>query len=269
MITNGNDLVMPVAPMYNGGNGFGGFGNDSWWIVLFLFALMGNWGGFGGNGFGGGGMMPYFYSQNTDGVVQRGFDTASLSSQLSGIQTSLTNGFANAEVADCNRAMDAMQTAYTNQIASMNQSFANSQALDARLNSMQMAQQECCCENRAGLADVKYTIATEECATRNADTQNTQSVLNAINGGIQSLKDQMYQDKMDAKNDEISQLRQEILYARGQASQVTQNGQIIDGIYNRLQTCPVGTVPVYGEQPIFTCNNNGCGCGIGGFNGNF
>lgn len=196
--------------------------------------------------------------------MNRGFDNAGLSSQLSGIQTSISNGFANAEVAECNRAMNAMQTAYTNQIASMNQSFANSQALDNRLASMQMAQQECCCENRAGIADVKYTIATEECATRNADTQNTQSVLNAINGGIQSLKDQMYQDKMDAKNDEISQLRQEILYARGQASQVTQNGQIIDGIYNRLQTCPVGTVPVYGEQPIFTCNNNsGCGCGCG------
>ena len=73
----------------------------------------------------------------------------------------------------------------------------------------------------------------------------------------------MCADKIDAKNDEIAQLRQEVLYARGQASQVAQNANIINGIYDRLNQCPVGTVPVYGEQPIFTCNNNGCGCGCG------
>jgi hypothetical protein len=77
----------------------------------------------------------------------------------------------------------------------------------------------------------------------------------------------MCADKIDAKNDEIAQLRQELLYARGQASQVTQNSNIINGVYEALSRCPVGTVPVYGEQPIFTCNNNGCGCntGCGGF----
>lgn len=74
----------------------------------------------------------------------------------------------------------------------------------------------------------------------------------------------MCNDKIDAKNDEIAQLRQELLYSRGQASQIAQNSQIIDGIYNRLDTCPVGTTPVYGRTPIFTCNNNGCGCGCGG-----
>jgi hypothetical protein len=120
----------------------------------------------------------------------------------------------------------------------------------------------CCCENRLATANLGATIASEACATRNADAQNTQAVLNAINGGIQSIKDQICQDKIDAKNDEISQLRQEILYARGQASQVQQNATIVNDIYNRLNQCPVGTVPVYGEQPIFTCNNNaGCGCG--------
>ena len=119
---------------------------------------------------------------------------------------------------------------------------------------------DCCCENRLATADLKYTIATEECATRSNDTANTQSVLNAINGGIQSIKDQLCADKIDAKNDEISQLRQELLYSRGQASQVAQNSAIINGVYNRLNECPVGTVPVYGEQPIFTCGNSGCGC---------
>ena len=137
-------------------------------------------------------------------------------------------------------------------MANMNQNFALQTAMLQGFNGVQMQQ--------AGLSS---DIAREACATRTTDTQNTQSILTAINGGIQSIKDQICQDKIDAKNDEIAQLRQEILYAKGQASQVAQNSAIVDSIYNRLNTCPVGTVPVYGEQPIFSCNNNGCGCGCG------
>lgn len=120
----GSDLVMPVSPMgYGNGGGFGGFGADSWWVVLFLFALMG--GGFGGFGFGGNEMtLPYLWNTQTQNDVNRGFDNAGVSSQLSGIQTSLSNGFASAEVADCNRAMNSMQTAYTNQIADLERSYA-------------------------------------------------------------------------------------------------------------------------------------------------
>lgn len=134
--------TMPVMPAYGGGYG-GGFGGGdwSWIIVLFLFAMMG--GGFGGFGGFGDGAFPWLLNgqaginQNTN----QGFDNAGLQSQLSGIQSSLNAGFSNAEVSSCNRAMDAMQTAYNNQIAGMNQSFAQSQSLDNRLFDMQMAQQ--------------------------------------------------------------------------------------------------------------------------------
>ena len=83
----------------------------------------------------------------------------------------------------------------------------------------------------------------------------------------QRILDQLCQDKIDAKNDEISQLRQEVLYARGQASQIAQDTRIINGVYNRLNECPVPCMPVYGMTPIFTCNNgnNGCGCNGGNF----
>ena len=272
-LTDENGMVMPVTPMYGNNNGFG-FGNDwSWIIVLFLFAAMG--GGFG-NGFGGGfgdGAFPWLLNGQAgiNANTNAGFDNAGISSQLSGIQNSISNGFASAEVADCGRAMDAMQTAYNNQIAGMNQSFAQAQNLDGRLFDMQMAQQQCCCDNRAGLAELKYTVATEACADRNAVSQALRDVIEAQTAGTQRILDQMCQDKIDSKNETIAQLRQEVLFARGQASQDVQTARIlagqtaeVDALYNRLSACPVPSMPVYGQQPIFTCQQ---GCGCAGYNG--
>ncbi|MBP5597804.1 MAG: hypothetical protein J6Y02_20715 [Pseudobutyrivibrio sp.] len=257
MVSNGTDnMVMPVAPMYgsgyNGGSGCNGWGGDWAWIILLLLLAGNGWGnGFGGGSNGGNGVMPYLWNTQTQNDVNRGFDNAGISGQLSGIQTAITTGFANAEVSGCNRVID-----------SMNQRFADTQAITAGLTNISSQLANCCCENRLATANLGADIAREACATRTSDAQNTQAILGAINGGIQSIKDQLCQDKIDAKNDEIAQLRQEALYARGQASQIAQNQQIVDAIYNRLDTCPVGTTPVYGRTPIFTCNNN-CGCGCG------
>ena len=155
---------------------------------------------------------------------------------------------------------------YSNELASLNRSFAEQTANMQGFNSVQGQLAQCCCDNRAGLADLRYTVATEACADRAAVNDALRDVIAANTASTQRILDQMCADKIDAKNDEIAQLRQEVLYARGQASQVAQNANIINGIYDRLNQCPVGTVPVYGEQPIFTCNN-GCGCnsGCGGF----
>ena len=289
---NGSDMVMPVAPLYgnnNGGGwgypvpvmggygngGFGGFGGD-WGSLIVLFLIAAMFGGFGGmgfggfGGFGGGFEFPWLLAgqaginQNTN----NGFDNAALSSQLSAIQSTLASN----EIANCNRTIDSLQTAYNNQIASMNQSFANSQALDSRLDSLAMSLQTCCCENRQAVADLKYTVATEACADRNAVSNALRDVLTANTASTQRILDQLCADKIDAKNEKIADLERQLTMANLAASQVAQTSAIVNQTYDRLSTCPVGTVPVYGEQPIFTCNNNnnGCGCGnFGGFNGNF
>lgn len=218
MALTDNNVVMPVSPM-GYGNGFGGDG--AWWlIVLFLFAASGN--GFGG-GMGGNMAWPYFTAQNTDATVQRGFDTAALTSQLSGINTSISNGFASAEVAECNRAMNAMQTAYGNQIASMNQNFANAQALDNRLDSMAAAQASCCCENRLATVQTQNIIQSEAAATRQNATANTQSIL-----------DKICQLELDAKNDKINELERQLSMATLSASQVAQTAALIKD--NNAQT---------------------------------
>lgn len=252
-----------IAAVTGGGNygGYNGFNGDGWWIILFLILAMGgNWGnnGFGGNG---GGNIPWI--MNTDNDVERGFNQQATMGALSGIQSSISNGFANASTQLCNCCSD-MQMAVANGFAGVEQG-ANARAMAnmQQLNSLSSQFADCCCENRLGVADLKYTIATENCADRQALSDGVRDIIASQTAGTQRILDQMCADKIDAKNDEIAQLRQEVLYARGQASQVAQNANIINGIYDRLNQCPVGTVPVYGEQPIFTCNNNGCGCNSG------
>ena len=285
--SNGNGFFMPVAPAYGGGGGFGGNGfggGDSWaWIILLLLLGWGNnGGGFGGNGGGIGGGSGLYPWMNQANLTSEGFQNQlmndnitsirdgvnALSTQLCGccgdMQMALANGFAGVE-----------QGANARQIANMQQAFAAQMGTSQGFNQLSSQLASCCCDQRAATADLKYTIASEECATRANDTQNTQSVLNLVNSGIQSIKDQLCQDKIDQKNDIISQLRSELLYARGQASQDVQTARILagqvaetDAIYNRLNECPVGTTPVYGRTPIFTCNNSGgcgCGCGCGSF----
>lgn len=268
-------LVQPSGgfpyPVYqNGGMGNNGFGGDWAWIILLLLLGWGNNGGFGGGyGFGGGNELYPWMNQaeiTSDGFRDQMMNSnitsirdsiGNLSTQLcnccSDVQMSLANGFAGVE-----------QGANARQIANMQQAFANQMATAQGFNGVQSQLADCCCENRLASADLKYTIATENCADRQALNEGVRDILANQTAGIQRILDQMCNDKIDAKNDEIAQLRQELLYSRGQASQVAQNASIINGIYDRLNQCPVGTVPVYGEQPIFTCNNNnGCGCGCG------
>lgn len=249
-----------IAAVTNGGNNDGfGDGNGAWWlIVLFLFAM----GGWGNNGFGGnmGGGTGYVI-----GDVQRGFDQSAVMAGINGLTSDMCNGFSNVQQSLCNGFAGVNQTV---QNGFSQAEIANNSRQMANMNQMfglQSQLADCCCENRLGTADLKYTIATENCADRQALNEGVRDIIASQTAGTQRILDQLCSDKIDAKNDEIAQLRQEVLFARGQASQVNQNSDIINGVYNRLNECPVGTVPVYGEQPIFQCNsgcNSGCGCGM-------
>lgn len=270
-------LVQPSAgvpyPMYMGtGNGNNnGFGGDWAWIILLL--LLG-WGNNGNNGFGGGfsnggGMNSLYPWMNQAEITSDGFRDQMINNNITSIRdgignlsTQLCNCCSDVQMALCNGFAGVEQGANARQMANMQQAFASQTAMSQGFNVVQSQLADCCCENRLGTADLKYTIATENCADRQAVNEGVRDILANQTAGIQRILDQMCSDKIDAKNDEIAQLRQELLYSRGQASQIAQNATIIDGIYNRLDTCPVGTTPVYGRTPIFTCNNN-CGCGCG------
>lgn len=177
------------------------------------------------------------------------------------MRDTVNQGFYNSEIAAANR-----------QMANMNQAFGLQNAINSGFNATQAQLANCCCENRAATADLKYTIATENCADRAAISDGIRDVIASQTAGVQRILDQLCNDKIDAKNDEIAQLRQQLNMATLRESQTAQNAFIqrgfsdeVDQLYNRLSNCPVPSTPVYGRTPIFTCNQNqGCGC-----NGNF
>jgi hypothetical protein len=281
----GTTMLVQPSGGYNNGNCFGG---DGWWIILLLLACNGGW-GFGG-GFGGGyGMMnnalgydfPWLMNgqQNINTNTNSGFRDAmlndgitsirdgisGLSTQMCGatgdVQNSLCNGF-NSVNMSINGAQNALaQQMYSNQLADLERSFAAQTASTQGMNAIQAQLAQCCCDNRAATADVKYTIATEACATRQNSTANTQAIL-----------DKLCQLELDGYKRENDQLRSQLQFANMQASQVAQTAELktagavtANNLVSELRSCPIPSQPVYGNQPIFTCGNTTSGCGCGSF----
>lgn len=279
-LTDGNEngMVMPVTPMGNSG-GFGNaFGGDFAWIIL-LILLCGNgmWGMNGGFGGFGGYDFPWLMTgqQNINTNTNNGFRDAMINDGI----TSIRDGISGLSTQLCGCCSD-MQMALANGFSGVEQG-ANARQM-ANMQSMfgiQSALQECCCENRAGIADLKYTVATENCADRTQSLMNTRDIIDSQTKGTQAVLDKLCQleldgvkAQVDAKNDRIAELQSQLNMANLAASQTAQNAFIaqgfsneVDQLYNRLNSCPVPTTPVYGRTPIFTCNQQaGCGCGCGG-----
>lgn len=253
LVDGNNDMVMPVAPMYGGGynNGLFGNGDGAWWILILLFAL----GGWNGNGMNGGnGVLPYMWNAQTNNDVNRGFADAGLANQISNLSNAVNSGFASTEVSACNRTMDLM-----------NQRFADTLTLTNNLNSINSSLQQCCCDNRQAISDLRYTVATEACADRAAVNDALRDVLTANTASTQRILDQMCQDKIDAKNERIADLERQLTMANLAASQGAQTAQILAD--NAAQTTALEQylnptpIPAYVVQNPNCCGNNyGCGC---------
>lgn len=293
--STGNDMVMPVAPMGGYGNagagdGFGWGGNGAWWLlVLFLFAANGNGFGWGGNGVNG--AMPYIMNNTTNNDVQRGFDQQAVMNGITGISTNLCNGFSGVNQALCNgfagvnatvnqgfSAAEASENA--RQIANMQQAFATQTAITGGLNTLQSQLAQCCCDNRLATANLNSTILSENCADRAAvsdgirdilqnQTANTQALINSTNAAVQGVMDKICQLELDAKNDKIADLQNQLSQARFDASQVAQTQRLL--LDNQAQTSALeqylnpAPIPAYVVQNPNCCPNqnyyNGCGCG--------
>ena len=253
-LTDDSNIVMPVSPM-GGNGGFGnGFGGDGWWIILLLL-FAGGWGnGFGG-GFGGGEIYPWM---NQADITTSGFQNLATQNQITGIQsgigdiqTALCNGFAGVNATVNGGFANAEVANNARQMANMQQIFGISEQLAS-----------CCCENRLASADLKYTIATENCADRAALSDGVRDIIANQSQGIQRILDQMCSDKIDAKNERIADLERQLTMANLAASQTAQTAQLLAD--NSRQTTALeqylNPVPV---PAYIVANPNGCGNYVG------
>lgn len=262
LMDNNNGMVMPVSPMYgNGGYGNSfGYGGDGlfWIIILFLFAAMsGN--GWGNNaGYGSAStILPFMMNQSGQSEVQRVVDQQSVMTGLSNISAAQANGFANAEISRCNMLS----------------------GLTGQLNNIAMTQQNCCCENRQAVADLKYTMAQEAAATRANCDANKQAIMDKLcqlelDTVKQNYENKIatitanYENRISGMANTIDSLRTMNSNARFDASQNAQTATIEAGqrtLANEIEQYVLPTAkPCYVVQNPNCCapQTFGCGCGV-------
>lgn len=311
-------FYMPVAPAYGGGYGNGGgfFGGDWAWILLLLL-IGGNGWGFGG-GFGGG-MMPWMMGMNMGGFdmgylypwlnnsqhISDGFRDQQLNTQIGDLRSDVNRGFGDVQLGISGLGRQICETgngitqavnsgfsaaeiaANGRQMANMQQGFGIQTAMMQGFNAAQAQAADCCCKTQTGIADLRYTVASENCADRTQAMQNTRDIIDAQTRGTQAILDKLCALELDGVKGQLAAAQRENIGLQNQlnmatmaASQVEQTAAlranqatVANQLVSELRSCPIPSQPVYGNQPIFNCSgptfgNNGCGCGNGfGFAG--
>ena len=258
----------------NDNDGLGG-GNGALWliIILVLFGGWGNRGGYGGgnqgSGYAGGDALYPWLNQSEH--VSGGFRDQMINNGITGIAQSVTGGFADVLQALCagfggvnmniaNGFAQAEIAANGRQIANMQQQFAMQTATQQGFNALQAQQAECCCENRLATANQTNTLLSDnEAKTQLILDKLCQLELDGVKAQLAQAERENVglQNQLNMANLAASQQAQNQLISQGFANEV-------DALYNRLNSCPVPSMPVYGRTPIFTCNsqnNQDCNCG--------
>ena len=225
-----SNTQQPSINVIPNGNGMGGFGDTFggngfiWVIILFFFALFGGWGNNGANAVGNGmGYIPYMVGNSCGSEIRQGFDQSAIIGGINGLNNTLS--------------------AY--QMNNMNS-----------MNGLAMSLQNCCCENRASVADLKYTVATENCADRAAINDALQAVTVQSNANTQRILDMMCQDKIDAKNEKIAELQNQLTLANLAASQNAQTAAILTDNLAQTQAIEQYLAPV--PRPAYVVQNPNC-----------
>ena len=228
-------LTMPVSPTNNGG-GFGWGGDGAWLIILFLIFAVFGWGGngWGNNAGNSGGVVDGYVLTSDFANVERKIDSVNQglcdgfyqqAQLVNGTNMAMANGFAQAELSRSNQQAALMQ----------------------QLTAMQMQAAECCCENRAAIAQVRYDMATQACDTRNTVQNATRDIIDNANSNSRAILDFLTQSK-------LADLQSENQGLKLAASQAAQNSYLV----SQLRPSPI---PAYTVQNPYCCNQfAGCGC---------
>lgn len=288
--------VMPAGTGYgNGGNGAGMWGDCGWWVLIILFAMIWGW---GGNGFGGGNngansFLPYAIGNN--GALTRGdlcmdmnfqdvqngvrnvndavnlgfanlnstichqeYETAQM---INGVTAAVNGGFSTLNSSLCQQQYDTAQQLNAMNMANMQNANAANVVAMQNANAIQSQLAQCCCDQKAATEGLKFTIATEDCATRNLIQSTTRDMIDANNCNTRAILQKLDDQAMEAKNAQIAALNQQLFTAQLAASQNAQTAQII----NTLNPTPVPCYPAsspcgYNWAPSVLSGNGYSGC---------
>lgn len=221
-------FTMPVQPANSYGNGGWGFGGDGvWFIILFLIFAMFGWGGYGfGNNGGGGATNGYVLTSDFANIERKldGINNGICDSTFA-LNNSIKDGFSQAELSRCNAQMAFMQQFF----------------------SLQQQISSCCCENQRAIDQVRYDMATQDCATRNLIQSSTRDIMDNANANNRAILDFLVNDRMRTLENENQSLRLS-------ASQAAQNNYLISA----LRPTPI---PAYQScNPWAGGSYNGCCC---------
>lgn len=271
-----------IAAVTNNGNGgFGGFGGDgAWWIIiLFLFVFCGWGNGFGNNG-GGSAMQ----SSLTRGDLCMDMNFNDLQNGVRNINDAVNLGFANLNSTICHQQYDtamqtnAIQSAVNGGFAALNSTICQQQYdLASQLNAMnttnmqnanalQVQIAQCCCDERAALENVRFTIAQEDCNTRNLIQATSTAMMQNANDNTRAILDKLTQQEIASKDAQIAAQTQKIFGLELSASQAAQNSYLISKLspptpvpaYPAASPCGLGN-----WAPSVLSNGfgyGGCGC---------
>ena len=244
------DIAAVCGNNRNNDGGFG-WGNDgAWWIIILLLF------GWGGRGFGGGyGASQGGYSPcATQADLAAGFNNSAVLNNLDGIENALCQGF------------NGVNTALLQGFAGVDNAVCTlGYNMQGGFNALSAQLAQCCCDNRAAIADVKYTIANEGCDTRHTIYNSTRDIIDNANANSRAILDFLTQDKIATLTAENQSLK----FAASQSAQnafitANQEAQTAELIRRLGRDCPVPAYVVPNPNCCYNANvtfGNGCGCG--------
>lgn len=184
----------------NSNGGMFGNNNDFWLLILFFWMF-----GYGGNGSG----VRTGYPCATQADVRAAVDQQTLINKLDqqtygiadstyAINNAITTGFHGVDNAICNLGYN----------------------VQSGFNGLSAQLAQCCCDNRAAIADVKYQMATDTCAVQNTIQNTTRDIIENANANSRAI--------LDAINaNYVRGLENELQSYKLSASQANQNAVLM------------------------------------------
>ena len=231
----------------NGGYGNGFFGGDLAWIII--LALLFGWGN-NGNGFGGFGGGNGFFGGYDIGKLATSDDVA-----VGFAQNATLNS-----LNDLKLGQAGLQQTLCQGFNGVNTSIlTSSSGLQAQIA-------DCCCTTQRAIDGVNYNMATNTCTITNAINNSARDIIDNQNANYRAIHDELVANKIEAKNERIAELTQQVNALNFAQSQANQNAYLTAAmdanqaeLIRRLGRDPIAAYVV--PNP-FCCNNqyNSCGC---------